>query len=111
MQEAQVIGDLLLPAYQKSSGTIEPGVRAFYFPATSAATMAWLGRFIDLAGDMRRVAPLTNFAIDRLAGVPFVETEILRCLRIGLRAPDRDVIQGFGDQFLIRYIGAFDSDG
>src|SRR5688572_2445626 len=112
MQEAQVVRDLLFPAYQKSSSTIEPRVGEFDFPtARLATTMCGLGSLINFARDVRRVAPLANLAIDRLTCVPFVETKILRRLRSGLRALDWDGIQGLGDKFLIRHIGAFDSDG
>jgi hypothetical protein len=111
MQEAQVVGDLLFPAYEKSSCAIEPRVSAFYFPASGLAAVARLGRFIHLARDMGHVASRTNLAIDRLAGIPFIETKILRGLRGELRTLDRDAIQSFGDQFLIRHIGAFDCDG
>lgn len=111
MQEAEVIGDLLLPAYEKSSRAIEPGVSAFYFPAARLDAVARLRRFIHLARHMGHVALRTNLAIDRLTGIPLVETEILRGLRCGLRAVDRDAIQSFGNQFLIRHIGAFDCDG
>src|SRR5215203_4755001 len=112
MQEGQVVRDLLLPADQKAPRAIEPRMGAFDFPATRLTTaMRGLGSFVDLAGDVRRVAPLTNLAIDRLACVSFVETEILRCLRSWLRALDGDSIQGFGDKLLVRHIGAIDGDG
>lgn len=77
MQEAEVIGDLLLPAYEKSSRAIEPGVSAFYFPAARLAAVARLRRFIQLARHMGHVALRTNLAIDRLTGIPLVETKIL----------------------------------
>lgn len=111
MQEAQVIGDFLFPAYEKPSRSIEPRVGAFYFPASCLAAMPRLGRLIDFTRHMRCVAPRTNLAIDRLTGIPFIETKIGRGLRCELRALDRDAIQSFGDQFLIRHIGAFDCDG
>src|SRR5437868_5044054 len=111
MQEAQVVRDLLFPACQKSSSAIEPRMRAFDFPAAAlAAAMPGFRSFVNLARNVRCVAPLANLAIDRLTRVSLVETEILRCLRSGLRALDRDGIQRFADQFLIRHVGACDGD-
>ena len=87
-------------------------MRALDFPAASfAAAVFGLRGLVDFARHVRRVAALANLAIDRLAGVAFIETEMLRLLSSGLGTLDRDSIQGLGNQFLIRHIGAFDGDG
>src|ERR1700676_340677 len=112
MQEAQIVRDFLFPANQQTPGAVEPRVGALDFPAARFATaVLWLRGLVDLARDVRGVAALANLAIDRLAGIAFVETKILRLLSSGLGALDWDGIQSLGTQSLIRHIGAFDGDG
>ena len=97
MQEAQIVRDFLFPADQQTPGAVEPGMGAFDFPAASfAAAVLGLRRLVGLARHVRRVATLANLAIDRLAGVAFVETEILRLLSSGLGTFDRNGVQGLG---------------
>ena len=111
MQEAEIIRRFLFPADQQSSRAIEPGVRAFDFPAASlAATVLRFRRFVFFAWDVRRISALTNFGIDGLAGVAFIEAEMLRVLSSRLGPFDGNCVERFGDQLLVRYVGAGDGD-
>jgi len=112
MQEGQIVRGFLLPADQQSSRAIEPGVCAFDFPATRlAAAVFRLRRFVFFARDVRRVSALTNCGIHGSARVAFVEAEMLRFSRSRFGALDRNGIKRFGDELLIRYMGAGDRDG
>src|SRR5277367_5422257 len=84
---------------------------AFDFPPPSFPAMLRLWDLVGLAGNVGRVAALADFAINRFAGVAFVETKMLRLFRSGLGALHRDRVQRSGDQFLVRHIGAFYGDG
>ena len=85
MQEADVVRDFLFPAGQQAPGAVEPGVGAFDFPAARRAAAAFrLRGLIGLARHVRRIASRTSLAIDGFAGVPLVETEMLRPLGSGL---------------------------
>jgi len=112
MQEAQVVRDFLFPAGQQAPGAVEPGVGAFDFPAARRAAAAFrLRGLICLARHMRRITSRASRATDGFASVPLVETEMLRLLGSGLGTFNRDGIQGLGNQFLVRHIGAIDGDG
>jgi hypothetical protein len=75
MQEAQIVRDFLFPANQQTPGAIEPRVGAFDFPAAGfASAVLGLRGLVDLAWDVRGVAALANLAIDRRAGVAFIES-------------------------------------
>src|SRR6185312_8907071 len=111
MQEAQVVRDFLFPADQQAPGAVEPGVGAFDFPAASRAAAAFrLRGLICFARHVRRIASRLSLAIDGFAGVPLVETEMLRLLGSGLGTFNWDGIQRLGNQFLVRHIGAVDGD-
>jgi len=112
MQEAQIIGDLFLPADQQSPGTVEPGMSSFDFPTPSfTATVLWLRGLVGLVRNVRRIASLAYFAVHRFARVAFVQAKMLRFFRRGLGAFDGDGVERGGDHFLVRHIGAFDGDG
>jgi len=68
-------------------------------------------RLVGLARYVRRIAAPANLAVNRLASITFVETEMLRFARRGLGTRDGDCIQRLGDQLLVRHIGAVDGDG
>src|SRR2546427_7359678 len=105
MQEAQIIGDLFLPADQQPPGTIEPRMSAFDFPTPSfAATVLWLRGFVFLARNMRCIASPADFAVNRFACVTFVEAEMLRLLGRGLGPFNWNGIERSGDHFLVRHI-------
>src|ERR1700761_4810460 len=105
MEEAEIVGDFLFPADQQSSGTVEPRMGAFDFPAARLATaVLGLRRLVGLARHVGRVAALANLSIDRLAAVAFVEAEMLRLPRSRLGTLDRDGVQRLGHQALIRHI-------
>src|SRR5690242_12139698 len=87
-------------------------MRAFDFPATGlASSLLSFRRLVDLTRHVRRIAAAANLAVNRLASVAFVETEMLRFARRGIGTWDGDCIQRFGDKLLVRHIGAFDGDG
>lgn len=112
MQEAQVVRGLLFPADQQPPGTVEPGMRAFDLPPARFRTAAFgLRRLVGFTRHMRRVTSLAHLQIDRFACVAFIEAKMLRLLWTGLGTLERDSIQCFGDQFLVRHIGAVDRDG
>src|ERR1700677_4277029 len=112
MQEADVIGYLLFPADEQPPGTVEPGMSAFDFPPPRlAATMLRLRGFVGFARHMRRVAAPADLAVNRFAGIAFIETEMLQVTRSGCGTFDRDGVECGGDQFLVRHIGAFRGDG
>src|SRR5205809_1034499 len=105
MQEADVVGDLLFPADQKTSRPIEPRKSALDFPAARFATSTfgfWLLPF--LGGKVRGVTPAANQALNGLAHIAFVETEMLRFLLSGTWAMDGNTVDGFFNEFLIMHI-------
>src|SRR5664279_3098656 len=102
MQQSQIVRGFLFPANQQAPCAVEPGVRALDFPATSlAAALLGFGGLVGLARHVRRIAALANFAIDRRAGVAFVEAEVVRLLGSRLRTLDRKGVQGRGHQLLV----------
>ena len=111
MQEAQVIGNLFLPADQPP-GTVEQRMSTFDFPTASfSATVLWLRDLVGLARNMRCIAPRAYFVFHGFAYIAFVEAKMLRLCGRGLGAFQGDGIERGGDHFLVRYIGAFHGDG
>src|SRR5271155_444027 len=85
---------------------------AFDFPTPSfAATMLRLRGLVGLARNMRRIAALADFAVNRFADIAFVEAKMLRLMRSGCGALDRNGVERGSDHLLVRHIGAFDGDG
>src|SRR5580658_6759068 len=112
MQQSQIVRDFLFPADQQTSCAIEPRMSAFDFPATSfSAAVLGLRKLVGLARHVRHIAAFANLAVDRPAGVAFVEAEVVRLLSRWLGTLNRDSVQRLAQQFLVRHIGAFDGNG
>src|ERR1700733_15425114 len=84
---------------------------AFNFPPPRLPTVLRLWDLVGLAGNVRRIAAFAGLAVNRFAGIAFIEAKMLRLFGSGIRALDRDGVECGGKQFLIRHIGAFDGDG
>lgn len=112
LQEGEIVGGLLFPTNEQSSGSIEPGVREFDFPAARlAAAVLRLGRFVRLPRNVRHVAAFAGFHVDRRAGVAFVEAEMLRVLVRRFGPFERNCLERFGDELRIRHVGDGDRLG
>ena len=107
MQEPQIVGDFLFPAYQQASGAIGPGMRPFNDPASGLA-IAMLSRrgVVVLFGNVRDVTPSASSLANRFGIVPLVRTKMLLLPRRRLRAAERNAGQSLLHQGLIMRIGA-----
>ncbi len=73
--------------------------------------MLRLWDLVGLARNVRRIAAFADLAVNRFAGIAFIEAKMLRLFGGGIGALDRDGVERGGNQFLVRHIGAFDGDG
>ena len=72
--------------------------------------MLRLRDLVGLARNVRRVAAFAGLAVNRFAGIAFIEAKMLRLFGSDQGA-DRDGVECGGNQFLVRHIRAFDGDG
>jgi hypothetical protein len=111
MQESQIVGGFLFPAYQQSARAVRPRVGSFHNPATRpTATTLRNRRTFPFLGDVNSVSSTTRCIAHRFGIVTFVRTEMLFCARRRLWAPHGNVLNCFFDQLLIMHIRAGDSD-
>ncbi len=67
---------------------------AFDFPAPSfAAAMRRLGGFVGFARHVRCVTSLAHLAVSRFPRIAFIEAKMLRLVRSGLGALDRNGVE------------------
>src|SRR5882672_2307487 len=109
MKEAQIVGDFLFPPNQQTAGSIEPGMRPFYFPTTgSTLAMRSPRRLVPFGRNMHPIATAADHAFNRLAHVSFIQTQMLRLARRGRWPIHWDVVESALDQLLIVGVGAID---
>ena len=88
MQEADVVRNLFLPAGEQPPGSVEPGMCAFDLPSPSLSWMLRLWDLVGLARNVRRIAAFAGLAVNRFAGIAFIEAKMLRLFGSGIGALD-----------------------
>lgn len=61
---------------------------AFNFPPPRLPTVLRLWNLVGLAGNVRRIAAFAGLAVNRFAGIAFIEAKMLRLFGSGIGALD-----------------------
>lgn len=111
MQEAQIIGDFLIPTNQQTPGAVGPGMRSFDNPAAGLAIpmLSWR-RIAALPRDVSEIAALLGSPTHRFGVVSFIGAQVLPFARRRAWAANGDVLQRLLDQLLVMHIGAGNGD-
>ena len=107
MKHSKVVFRFLLPPDENAAKAIHPAMGALYHPAASPFASFALEFFGFLApcSNMCCKAKLGQDVTHFLKVIPFVETEIMRCLRCGYRPLDHDAFQRGPHQLHVISIG------
>src|SRR5258708_28360936 len=112
MKKGEIILHLLLPTYQEPAGAIDPGMRAFHYPAAGTMTRDhdFFLLFLPTAANMGHIVMVLRFLSVDWIIVSCIQTQMLRLLFTRLRTRDDNPIQGGKEQFHIMTVGPFDDD-
>src|SRR5215218_618830 len=106
LDQPQVVGSLLLVAYQDGAALRQPAQRALHYPSSSRITLVpfqVLLLFPD-ASDMRPVVVALRHFPSRLFIVALVQTQILRSLLGGFGTRHHDGLERGFEQLEVGYV-------
>src|ERR1700730_4498501 len=107
MEHGDIVLGLLGPTDEDSAEPVHPTMSAFHHPSPRFRTCLTLHfvRLFSFWRNMCREVKLLGKFLDLIAGISFVETQMLLFVRAGRRSFDWNTLQGFFDHLHVGTVG------